>query len=444
MTHPGSFLDEAATGGRPAPLPVDAERLWADLMALAALTEPDRPYTRRAFSPLFLEGRAFLTRRLREAGLTTRVDAAGNLIGRLKGRDPSAGTIALGSHSDTVPRGGRFDGVAGVAAALEVARSLNESGRLLRHPIEVIDCLAEEPSDFGLSCIGSRGLGGALGSEMLDMTDPGGQPLREALRNVGGDPDRLATAVRHDLRAFLEMHIEQGPVLEAEATDIGVVTSIVGIRRLEIVFEGEAAHAGTAPMHRRRDAAVPAAATLVEVRRQADALATEGSGYFVATVGIMQAEPGGSNVVPGRARLVIDARSSDPELTDRFTAHVDQFSNDCAASLRTERTVFAVLSDGAPAQCDPKLQATLGRAARKLGLSVLELASGAGHDAAFMARVCPSAMVFIPCLKGMSHTPDEWADKHAIAAGAAVLMEAVLELDESQSGCGIMASTASS
>jgi beta-ureidopropionase / N-carbamoyl-L-amino-acid hydrolase len=408
---------------------VNSDRLWDDLMALGALTEPGRPYTRRAFSPLFAEGRAFLERRLEEAGLTTRIDAAGNLIGRLEGLDPYAGTIAIGSHSDTVPRGGRFDGVAGVVAALEVARSLNERGQRPRHAIEVIDCLAEEPSDFGLSCIGSRGLCGALEPAMLDMTEPGGERLGDALRRVGGDPDRLGLAVRDDLVAFLELHIEQGPVLEAGSVDIGVVTSIVGIRRIEIVFEGQAAHAGTAPMTLRRDAAVPAAATLLEVRREADRLAAEGEAYFVATVGIVQVDPGGSNVVPRRSRVVIDTRSSDPRVTDRFTQHISAFSAAAAAEFRVERRAFVTLSDGVPAQCDPDLRAALSEGAARLGFTVMDIASGAGHDAAFLARICPAAMVFVPCLRGMSHTPDEWADQSAVAAGAAVLLEAILALD---------------
>lgn len=412
------------------PLPIDGERLWSDLMTLGALTEPERPYTRRAFSPQFDDGRAFLTRQLEAAGLVTRIDAAGNLIARLEGSDPKAGVIALGSHSDTVPRGGRFDGVAGVVAALEVARTISQGGERLRHTIEVIDCLAEEPTEFGLSCVGSRGLCGALDGAMLEMKDPRGQRLADAIRRVGGDPDHLAAAIRTDLRAFLELHIEQGPVLEEKAADIGVVTSIVGIRRLEIVFEGQAAHAGTAPMHLRRDAAVPAAACLLEIRRTADQLAAEGEAYFVATVGIIQAEPGGSNVVSRRARIVVDARSSDPKVTDRFVDHIDRFSALSAAEFRVERTGFTILSDGVPAECDPKLRGALASAAQRLGLNAMDMASGAGHDAAFMARICPSAMVFVPCLRGMSHTPDEWATREAIAAGAAVMLEAVRRLDQ--------------
>src|SRR5580700_113111 len=201
-------------------LPLDADRLWADVMALAQITDPERPYTRRSFSALFLEGRAFLARRFAEAGLTTRIDAAGNLIGRIDGADPAIGVIAIGSHSDTVPSGGRFDGVAGVAAGLEIVRALRDSGAQLDHTIEVIDFLAEEPSEYGLSCVGSRGMTGSLNDRMLDLTEPGGETLRDALRRVGGNPDRLIEAKRNDISAFLELHIEQGIVLDSRSLDV--------------------------------------------------------------------------------------------------------------------------------------------------------------------------------------------------------------------------------
>ena len=256
-------------------LPLDADRLWGDVMALAEITDPNRPYTRRSFSPLFLEGRAWLAKRLADAGLAVRIDAAGNLIGRLDGVDPSLGVLAIGSHSDTVPSGGRFDGIAGLATGLEIVRSLRDAGVRLGHAIEIIDFLAEEPSEYSLSCVGSRGMVGALDAEMLDLTEPGGEKLREALRRVGGDPDRLAAARRHDIKAFLELHIEQGIVLESQSLDVGVVTSIVGIRRIEIVFEGAADHAGTTPMTLRQDALVAAANTVAAVRRIAERLAAE-------------------------------------------------------------------------------------------------------------------------------------------------------------------------
>lgn len=181
------------------PIAIDAERLWQDLMTLGDVTEPDRPYTRRAFSPLFADGRAFLRRRFEEAGLAVRCDAAGNMIGRLEGTEPSSGVIAVGSHSDTVPGGGRFDGIAGVIAALEVVRSLSERGTKLRHTIEVIDFLAEEPTDFGISCVGSRGLSGTLDARALDLRNPAGERLGDALLRIGGDPKRLSGVMRREI-----------------------------------------------------------------------------------------------------------------------------------------------------------------------------------------------------------------------------------------------------
>ena len=412
-------------------LPLDADRLWADVMALAEITDPNRPYTRRSFSPLFLEGRAWLAKRLANAGLAVRIDAAGNLIGRLDGADPSLGVLAIGSHSDTVPSGGRFDGIAGLATGLEVVRSLRDAGVRLGHAIEIIDFLAEEPSEYSLSCVGSRGMVGALDAGMLDLTEPGGEKLREALRRVGGDPDRLAAARRHDIKAFLELHIEQGIVLESQSLDVGVVTSIVGIRRIEIVFEGAADHAGTTPMTLRHDALVAAANTVAAVRRIAERLAAEGPDYFVATVGILSVEPGASNVVPGRCWLVTDARATNSALIRRFVETLERDSAASAAAARVERRPLVTLSDGPPVACDPVLREALRRAAQELGLRETDLASGAGHDTAFMTRICPSAMIFVPCRNGKSHAPEEWAEREAIARGAAVVLQAIKALDRS-------------
>jgi N-carbamoyl-L-amino-acid hydrolase len=410
---------------------VDAERQWNNLIAFGQLTEPERPFTRRSFSPLFADGRVFLRARMEAAGLAVSIDPAGNMIGRIKGIEPALGAIAIGSHSDTVPGGGRFDGIAGVIAAIEVAQALVDAGHRLRHDLEIIDFLAEEPSDFGLSCIGSRGLSGALTPAMLEMTDGAGRRLGNALEEIGGNPAQAIDCVRNDIAAFFELHIEQGPVLEQERIAIGVVTAIVGIRRIEILFTGEAAHAGTAPMHLRRDAAYAAALMITAVRERAEALAEAGNGYFVATVGIVEVLPGGSNVVPRTARIVVDARSSDQALTDQFAARIESDSRIVADKARVERSAFEVLSDGIPAQCDPALRDHIHAASEAIGVGHIDIASGAGHDAAFMARICPSAMIFIPCLRGMSHTPDEWSEPHELAAGTAVLLEAVIRFDRS-------------
>jgi beta-ureidopropionase / N-carbamoyl-L-amino-acid hydrolase len=413
----------------PSSLPVDADRLWDDIMALAAITDPEKPHTRRSFTALYQQGREWLTRRFAEAGLEVRIDAAGNLIGRREGAERGLKPILLGSHSDTVPSGGRFDGIAGVIAALETARSLKSADVGLRHPLEVVDFLAEEPSEYGLSCVGSRGMAGVLDRSMLALKGPGGEPLADALRRVGGDPTRLAEAKRENVAAFLELHIEQGIILESAGVDVGVVTSIVGIRRMEIAFEGEADHAGTTPMSVRRDALVAAARTVDSVRRAAEALAAESGDYFVATVGVLEVLPSASNVVPGRCRLIVDARSTSSEMTSRFAKRIDRESADHASAARVRRTTFAVLSDGPAAACDPGLRAEIRSAAQRLGLSARDLASGAGHDAAFMTRIGPAAMIFTPCRAGKSHAPEEWADRDALAAGAAVMLETVRAID---------------
>jgi N-carbamoyl-L-amino-acid hydrolase len=411
-------------------LPLDADRLWADVMALGGITDPARPWTRRSFTKLFLDGRAWLDDKFKHAGLATRIDTAGNLIGRLKGTNPALGVIAIGSHSDTVPSGGRFDGIAGVATGLEIVRALRDAGVRLEHTLEVIDFLAEEPSEYGLSCVGSRGVTGLLDDKMLALTEPGGELLRDALRRVGGDPDRLDAAKRNDIKAFLELHIEQGIVLESRSLDVGIVTSIVGIRRLEVVFQGEADHAGTTPLGLRHDALVAAAATVSSVRRVAEALDAEGEDYFVATVGILNVEPSASNIVPGRCRMIIDARTTNPALTQRFVEAIDRDSLAHAAAAKVTRATYETLSDGAPAACDPELRAMLRAAARDLGLGDTDLPSGAGHDAGFMSRICPAAMVFVPCRAGKSHAPEEWADREALAAGAAVILQALKALDQ--------------
>lgn len=408
-------------------LPVDADRLWADVMALAGITDPARPYTRRSFSPLFLKGRDWLRTQFQAAGLTTRIDAAGNLIGRRDGADPARGAIAIGSHSDTVPSGGRFDGIAGVVTGLEIARALRDRDVVLRHSFEVIDFLAEEPSEYGLSCVGSRGMAGLL-EPHLALASPDGESLGDALTRVGGDPARLSEALRTDLRAFLELHIEQGPVLEQRGIDVGIVTSIAGIRRVEIVFEGAADHAGTTPMDMRRDALVAGARTAGFVRECAETLA-RGDAFFVATVGVFEIAPNAANVVPARCRLVIDIRTGDVALTERFVAAVERESASFAHEARVERTSFKTLSDGAPVQCDAGLQTALRESAKNLGLSATDLASGAGHDAAFVSRLCPAAMVFIPCREGKSHAPEEWTERDALSAGAAVMFEALMTLD---------------
>jgi len=409
--------------------PIDSDRLWNDLMALAAITDPDKPYTRRSFSPLFLKGRDWLKERFEEAGLSVRLDEAANLIGRLDGSVADAPVIMLGSHSDTVPSGGRFDGPAGVLAALEMVRAMKSAGYRPRHAIEIVDFLAEEPSEYGISCVGSRGMAGVLDDKMLAYTNAAGEKLSDAINRVGGDVAHLDRAQRSDIAGYLELHIEQGVVLQQNKIDLGLVTAIVGITRIEIVFEGAADHAGTTLMDYRKDASLAAAHLMLFVNERANALAARKQGHFVATTGILNIEPNASNVVPGRARLVFDIRAENHAMIGEFTKALDAESVAIAERTNVKRAQYNVLSSTTPTICDKHLLDLLKRGAEALGYSTMPLASGAGHDAAFVARIAPSAMLFIPCRDGKSHAPEEWTEKEQVASGAATLFEAVRLLD---------------
>lgn len=408
-------------------LPVNPDRIAATIDGLAAITEPDRPWTRRAFSPLFLEGRAFLRQRFEAAGLTTRIDAAGNLTGVRKGCGEGLGTIMLGSHSDTVPEGGRFDGIAGVAAALEVAEALNDLGVVLEHDLEIVDFLAEEVSIFGVSCIGSRGMAGVLPDEWLARTS-GSLTLESGIAGAGGAPSRMKAEARTDIAAFLELHIEQGPVLEDGKLDVGIVTAISGITRIEIIVEGRADHAGTTPMGGRIDALAAGARLVVAVEKIAIEL-SKGEGHFTATVGEFSIEPNAANVVPSRARLLIDARAELRPDMERFITEVRDLCVWMADATGTSIAEPKLISDNLATAGDPLVLDALRRACETAGAAYRFMASGAGHDTAWMARVTKAAMIFIPCLKGRSHSADEWAENDDIALGTAVLLHAVLSLD---------------
>jgi N-carbamoyl-L-amino-acid hydrolase len=410
-------------------LPVNADRIAQDIDALAKITEPDHPWTRRAFSPLFLEGRAYIEARMKAAGLETRIDAGGNLIGRRAGKKPGLGTLMIGSHSDTVPDGGRFDGIAGTISALEVARALKDKGIELDHDLEIVDLLAEEVSIFGVSCIGSRGMTGQLPEAWLSRTS-GDRTLADGIREVGGDPATLLEQKRPDLKGFLELHIEQGPILEAEHRDVGVVTAIAGITRVEIVVEGRADHAGTTPMDRRADALVAASQLVLDIRETAIGL-TKTPGHFAATVGEFRIEPNAANVVPSKVVMLIDGRAEIRSDMETFCAWLDEHAAKIAAAHGVTIETPKRVSDNFPTPGNPGIIETLERACDAVGAKHRRMASGAGHDTAWMAKVAPAAMIFVPCKDGRSHCADEWAENDDIALGAAVLFEAVREMDKS-------------
>ncbi len=406
--------------------PIRTDRIADDIDALAAITEPGRPWTRRAFTPVFLEGRAWLTEAMRAAGAVVQTDPAGNLVATIPGQRPELGTIMIGSHSDTVPDGGRYDGIAGVVAGLEVARALKDQGIVLQHNLEVVDFLAEEVSIFGVSCIGSRGMSGTRPEEWLER-ESGGRSLRQAIAEVGGYAD--AHVRRPDVKAFLELHIEQGPVLETDKLDVGVVTAIAGITRIEIIVEGRADHAGTTPMGARQDALATASWIVLGIEELAKALAA-GEAHFAATVGEFEMQPNAANVVPSRVRMLVDARAERREDMERFLEELERgvasFAEKTGVTVQPPR----VISDNQPTPCDADVIEVLERACETVGVTHRRMASGAGHDTAWMTRISKAAMIFVPCRGGRSHAPDEATTPEEIAAGTAVLLEAVLMLDK--------------
>lgn len=405
---------------------VNGARLEQRIQELATMTDAP-PYTRRAFTDTYVQGRRWLADEFRRAGLDVVVDEGANLIGRLNGTDPDLPPIALGSHIDTVAGGGRFDGVLGVLAALEVVQTVQTHRKRLRHAVEVIDFLSEEPSDYGVSCVGSRAMVGALTPELLASVNPAGETLREGIRRMGGHPEALSQPLRRpdSVAAFLELHIEQGRVLEEAGIDIGIVTEIVGIHRFDVHIGGRADHAGTTPMKLRRDALV-GAAYLVQT---ADELATEWDTPIVATVGKIHVSPNASNVVPEKVELTLEVRSGDEvdmqRFAERVLADVQKYT-DARGLTMTYRRV----TDSTPTICSALVRDTFRAACDNGGFSFLNMPSGAGHDAVYMARISPVGMLFIPCRDGRSHSADEWAESEHMAAGAEVLYHSLLELDE--------------
>jgi N-carbamoyl-L-amino-acid hydrolase len=402
------------------------DRYLADWTALSAFTDATQPgWTRRAFTPPYLQARAWLSERMTGAGLQAGIDAGGNLIGRRPGRLPAARPLVLGSHTDTVAGGGRFDGILGVLAAIEVARALQEAGAGLRHPLEVIDFLGEEPNDFGLSMVGSRALAGTLDQAGLQRQDLSGRSLADAIAEAGGNPGRLADVRRvpGSVACYLELHIEQGRRLEQAGCPLGVVTAITGVTRYRVELQGRADHAGGTPVAERCDALAGAAQVISAMER----LWIDGSG--VGTVGRLTVSPNSINVVPENVMMWTDMRSLDGALLDTrrgsFAAQVGEI-----AGQRGLRAAVDLLSREEPVAADPAVCAALAEVAGRTGRPFLQLPSYAGHDANQMAKIAPVGMLFAPSRDGRSHCPEEWTEPDDIGVCLAALAAAVIRLDE--------------
>jgi beta-ureidopropionase / N-carbamoyl-L-amino-acid hydrolase len=409
---------------------INSDRLWSRIEALSRFTDPAKPWTRRAFDAQFAQGRAWLAEEFKAAGLAVEVDVGGNLIGRTPGTGRGLGALVAGSHSDTVPSGGRFDGMLGLLAALEAAQAIREQKVSLKHPLEVVDFLAEEPSDFGISCVGSRSWAGVLTASDLARSLPSKGTLASAIDSVGGRAEQLGKAVRSQgsVAAYVELHIEQGLVLAERKAEIGVVTAIVGIRRHEVTVEGRADHAGTTPMSLRRDALVGAAGFIRAVDELAR-LRPSQSAYLVATVGKLSLAPNAINAVPGSVRMILETRSTDETALLQFEQELWK-QTEGELNDRGLRLTRSLLSQTLPTACSSSIQNTIEEACVAAGFNSTRLPSGAGHDGVFVARIAPMGMIFVPCREGRSHAPEEWAEPTDCANGARVLAETLILLDK--------------
>lgn len=389
-------------------LPVRPDRLWNRLMELSRISSGETGVTRVAFTPAYVEGRAWLAAVFREAGLDVEVDHAGNLHGYLRGETEER--LMLGGHSDTVPEGGAFDGALGVLSAVEIAQSLVEAGIVPRLTVDVVDFLAEEPTAFGLSCIGSRGFVGKLQASDLTRTDRQGQTLAAAIASVGGDPAVLRpVATDCAIRAFLELHIEQGPVLERHPGTLGVVTGIAGIERYDWEVSGEAGHAGTVPMALRKDALVAAAKGITVFFQE-----TANVRDMVGTVGYLTIEPNAPNVIPGRVRAVAEFRALDSTRLrregQRIMRAVQAVVESSGCSMHYTPTM-----DTVPTLMNERMVARLEQSLSRVGIASVRMPSGAGHDAVEIAQRTEVGMLFSPCRKGLSHCPEEWVEPSDVA-----------------------------
>ena len=410
----------APTAQRAAPR-VNGARLNGWLAKFDSIGRTPGGINRVAYSEADLAGRAFTLDLFREAGFTPRVDTAGNIFGRLDGTDRSLKPILIGSHVDSVTDGGNFDGPVGSFGAIEVARTLREQGVRLRHPLDVVVWSNEEGGTIGSKCAI-----GHITPADLDKVARSGKTIREGIGLVGGKVERLSEAVmkKGDLACYIELHIEQGGLLEKAGLQIGVVEGIVGLRWFEVTITGFANHAGTTPMDQRQDAMLAAAKFAVAVNEAVRGV----PGRTVATVGRMTVSPNTTNVIPGQVVLTVDLRDLDAAKVARFTERFEQLGREIGTATRTafdfKRTV-----DSAPAISDPQVMSWIDGAAASLGFTRQRMPSGAGHDAQEIAHIAPMAMIFVPSVGGISHSPREFTKPDDVVRGADVLLNAVIAAD---------------
>ncbi len=405
---------------------IDRERLSRELEELAAISEmPPPAVTRVVFSAADLRAREYVNGLCMGAGLTLRSDAVGNTFARWNGDEPELAAVGTGSHIDAIPNAGSYDGTVGVLGGLEAIRALQRGGFRPHRSIELLIFTAEEPTRFGIGCLGSRFLAGLPEAVGESLRDAEGRTLNQVREDAG------FTGVLEGTRlpagyysAFVELHIEQGPLLERSGLPVGIVTAIAAPAALRLKLEGEGGHAGAVLMPHRHDAFLAAAEIALALETSAR---TSGAIDTVATTGICDVFPGAINSIPSRVQLTVDVRDTDEARRDRVLQQLAQAITE-TAQRRGVRIEEEIISVDAPAICDTAIVGVLEEACRTQGLGYQKMVSRAYHDSLFVSRFAPTAMVFIPCRGGVSHRPDEYASPEAIAGGAAVLAEALAKL----------------
>ncbi len=410
---------------------INKRRLMRDLNAVSRIGLGDHgSVTRLVFSIKELRGRQLLIHLMRQAGLKVHVDRIGNIFGRLNSGDPDAPAVLAGSHLDTVVHGGKFDGPVGVIGALEAARVIKEKKVPLKSPLEVVCFVGEESSRFGYSTLGSSLVAGEVQIEDLaNAVDAHGTKLEDILSSMGIYRENLASIKRDPstLKAYLELHIEQGPILEAKGKRIGLVTSIAAPTRFKAVFKGQADHSGTTPMEMRKDALVAAAELIAYVEKVCRQFSAVEKGRVVGTVGAMKIEPGVMNAVPGETDLSIDIRSISAAAKNR----VAKLVKDRASAIARERDIavkILPIREEQPVALDKRLLLLIKQSCDEKGIPYEIMPSGAGHDAMQMAKVTRAAMIFVPSKRGISHNPLEWTEPEDICLGSQLLLETLLRV----------------
>lgn len=407
----------------PSLVQIDSQRLMAHLSALAEFGKtPEGGTSRVAFSNADQEGRTYVIELMRAAQLEVGIDAAGNIIGKRAGTSQGQAVLMFGSHIDSVPDGGNYDGMVGSIGSIEVAQTLVEKGIKTRHPLEVVIFSNEEGGKTG-----SRAMCGEIQERELDLVTHSGHTIGKGVELVGGDPAKLSSVRRRhgDIAAFLELHIEQGGLLHSRGISIGVVEGIVGIRRWVVSIEGFANHAGTTAMNSRKDALLVASKLIQAINRIVRSL----PGSQVGTVGQIEAFPGAPNVIPGRVVMSLELRDLDMAKIEFLYKEIFANAQDIAQQEKVAVN-FVQTYESQAALTDNDLREVISSSATRLDLSTLRMPSGAGHDAQSIAQIAPVGMVFIPSVDGISHSPREFSRPHDIAAGANVLLNALLALTE--------------